>query len=92
MKTSTLFIWRNLFHIIAFGMKIQNNCLITLWYSQKKGRHLKKKKDVMFPLSKKKVQLVVTITSVISSKKGNYSEITTFEGRYFFLEEGGRFF
>ena len=52
----------------------------------------KKKKDVMFPLSKKKVQLVVTITSVISSKKGNYSEITTFEGRYFFLEEGGRFF
>ena len=81
MKTSTLFIWRNLFHI-AFGMKIQNNCLITVWYSQKK------KKDVMFPLSKNKVQLVVTITSVISSKKGDYSEVTIFEGRYFFWRKG----
>ena len=46
----------------------------------------------MFPLSKNKVQPVVTITSIISSKKGNYSEVTTFEGRYFFLEEGARFF
>ena len=80
MKTSPLFIWRNLFHI-AFGMKIQNNCLIMVWYSQKK------KKDVMFPSSKNKVQLVVTINSVISSK-GNYSEVTIFEGRYFFWRKG----
>ena len=46
-----------------------------------------KKKDVMYFLSENKVKLV-TIISVTSSKKGNFSVVTTLGGSLFFWRKG----
>ena len=64
MKTSTLFIWRKLFHVIAFEKRYSKEyCLITVWVSTHKRKTFWNKEKVMYlsELHKETSKFVMTV-------------------------------
>ena len=68
MKTSTIFIWRNAFHVITFWIRIQKTWL-RYGYSQKKGRLSEKKKMYCITFSVTHNGVSVIITRIIITVK-----------------------